>query len=135
MSKMLWIACLLLGASMGYAAPDADHQKIDLVVPIGDAQAGREAFIALSCTSCHAVKGDSELSQPVAAVPVPVLGRSSAKMSPGKIASAIVSPSHVISKEVTSKTEGELSPMADLTEAMTVRQLVDLVAYVRSLDG
>ena len=133
MTKKLWIACLLLGASLVYAAPDADHQKIDLVIPIGDAQAGREAFIALSCTSCHAVEGDSELKEPVAAVPVPVLGPASAKRSPGKIASAIVSPSHVVSKEVASKTEGDLSPMADLTEAMTVRQLVDLVAFVRSL--
>ncbi len=134
MSKKLWIAFLLLGASLVYAAPDADYQKIDLVVPIGDAQAGREAFIALGCPSCHSVEGDSELREPVAAVPVPVLGPAIGKLSPGKIASSIVSPSHVISKEVESKTEGELSPMADLTEAMTVRQLVDLVAYVRSLD-
>ena len=135
MSKTIWIATLLLVASLAHAAPDADHQKIDLVIPAGDAQAGREAFVALSCTSCHAVAGDSELARPVAAVPVPVLGRDQAKMSAGKIASAIVSPSHTVSKEVAAKTEGELSPMSDLSETMTVRQLVDLVAYVRSLDG
>ncbi len=134
MSKKLWILCLLLAASMAHAVPDADHQKIDLVIPAGDPQAGREAFIALSCTSCHAVKGDSKLAQPIAAVPVPMLGSAEGKKSPGKIASSIVSPSHIVSREVAGATEGELSPMSDLTGAMTVRQLVDLVAYVRSLD-
>ncbi len=134
MSKTLWIAILLLAASLAHAAPDADHQKIDLVIPLGDAQAGREAYVALSCTSCHAVQGDAELSKPVASIPVPVLGPEHARMSPGKLASAIVSPSHVVSKEVAAKTEGKLSPMGDFSEAMTVRQLVDLVAFIRSLD-
>ncbi len=134
MSRRLWLLVLLLAASMAYAAPDVDHQKMDLVAPVGDPEAGREAFIALSCTTCHAVQGDRELAQPVAAVPVPVLGPAQGKMSPGKLASAIVSPSHTVSKEVTSRVEGELSPMGDFTEAMTVRQLIDLVAYLRSLD-
>ncbi len=135
MPKKLLIAVLILGAPLAYAAPDAEFDKIDLVVPIGDAEAGREAFIALSCTSCHAVQGESGLAKPVSSAPVPVLGPEHAKMSPGKLASAIVSPSHTVSKEVAKKTEGALSPMADFSEAMTVRQLVDLVAYMRSLDG
>ena len=47
MFKKLWIiACLMLAASVAYAGPDAGYQKFDLVVPIGDPQAGREAFIA-----------------------------------------------------------------------------------------
>ncbi len=134
MSKTIWIVCLLLAASLAHAAPDLDHQKIGLVIPAGDAEAGREAFIALSCTSCHAVAGDSELTPPVAAVPAPMPGREQGKKSAGKIASAIVSPSHTVGKEVAAKTEGDLSPMSDFSESMTVRQLVDLVAYVRSLN-
>ncbi len=135
MSKKLCVLCLLLAASLAHAGPDVDHQKIDLVVPVGDPQAGREAFAALNCTSCHAVQGDRDLAQPVAMVPVPVLGSTHGKMSPGKLASSIVSPSHTVSKEVAVQTEGELSPMGDLTEAMTVRQLIDLVAFLRSLDN
>ncbi len=134
MPKKLLIAALILGASLAYAAPEAEYDKIDLVVPVGDAEAGREAFIALYCTSCHAVEGETGLAKPVSSAPVPVLGPESGKMSPGKLASAIVAPSHTVSKEVAKKTEGKLSPMADFSDTMTVRQLVDLVAYMRSLD-
>ena len=134
MVKKLLIVVLALSASVAYAAPDTEHTKIDLVAPAGDPQAGRQAFVALGCGSCHAVQGDRELSRPVTSAPVPVLGPAHGKLSPGKIASAIVSPSHTVSKEVQAKTEGKLSPMADFSASMTVRQLVDVVAYVRSLD-
>ncbi len=132
MLKKLLIAALILGAPVVYAAPEPEFDKIDLVVPIGDAEAGRAAFIELSCTSCHAVQGETGMAKPVAAVPV--LGPSHGKLSPGKLASAIVAPSHTVSKEVDKKTEGKLSPMADFSDTMTVRQLVDLVAYLRTLD-
>ncbi len=135
MPKKLLIAALILGASLAYAAPEAEYDKIDLAVPIGDAAAGREAFVALYCTSCHAVEGESGMAEPVASqMPVPMLGPDHGKMSRGKLASAIVAPSHTVSKEVAKKTEGKLSPMADFSETMTVRQLVDLVAYLRTLD-
>lgn len=38
-----------------------------------------------------------------------------------------------ISKEVRPRLEGVLSPMGDFSRVMTVRQLVDLHAYVRSI--
>lgn len=56
------------------------------------------------------------------------------KRRAGKLASAIVSPSHKVGEAVKVAMEGELSPMADFSEAMTVSQLVDLVAFIRSLD-
>ena len=134
MSRTLLFTILILSASVAWAGPEADFEKVSFVLPNGDPEAGREAFVALSCTTCHAVDGDPELPRPVAVVPVPVLGPAHGKIGPGKIASSIVAPSHTISEEVRKNTEGELSPMGDLTESMTVRQLIDLVAYVRSLD-
>ena len=133
MSNRILTAVSILGAVLASVAAAGEYEKIDLLAPRGDPAAGREAFVALSCTSCHAVQGDLELKRPVASMPVPVLGPDLAKLSPGKLASAMVSPSHTISKEVQEATAGELSPMGDLTESMTVRQLVDLVAYLRSL--
>jgi mono/diheme cytochrome c family protein len=117
------------------ATGDDGWQKMTLTLPQGDVAAGREAFAALMCTTCHAVAGESELPQPVAQVPVPVLGPAQAKQSPSKLASSIVSPSHKVSDEVLMKTWGELSPMGDFSETMTVRQLVDLVAYLRSVEA
>jgi hypothetical protein len=49
---------------------------------------------------------------------------------------SIMTPSHAIStnisEEVRTRLEGVLSPMGDFSRVMTVRQLVDLHAYVRS---
>ena len=127
------LAVALLALSLAVAAAEDGYQKISLTLPEGDAAAGRQAFLDLMCTSCHAVEGDRELPKPVAQVPVPVLGSRHGKMAPGKLASAMVSPSHRVSEEVLMKTYSELSPMGDFSEAMTVRQLVDLVAYISSL--
>ena len=54
----------------------------------------------------------------------------------GYLTTAIVSPSHQISlrasPEVRARLEGALSPMGDFSSTMTVRQLVDIHAYLRS---
>jgi hypothetical protein len=126
---------VVLAFSLAAAAAEGDYQKMTLKLPEGDAAAGREAFIRLMCTSCHAVQGETGLPQPVVQIPVPVLGPRHAQRTPGKLATAIVSPSHEVSDEVLMKTWSELSPMGDFSEAITVRQLVDLVAYVRSLES
>jgi len=129
------LAIAVLLSLLTAASAAEDTQKLDLTVAAGDPEAGREAFLALMCTSCHAVAGEAEFPAPKTRGPVPVLGPEQAKLKPGKIATSIVSPSHKVSKEVSHQMEGELSPMGDFSEAMTVRQLIDLVAYVRSLGG
>lgn len=50
-------------------------------------------------------------------------------------ASSIVAPSHEIGPEARKMMEGELSPMGDFSDAMSVRQLIDLVAYLDSLEA
>lgn len=138
LKKWLPVVCLLLGVQAAYGAAGADeYEKIDLVVSKGDPQAGRQAFLDLGCPSCHYVEGlagDQKLPAPKVTTPVPTLGPRQAKMSPGKLASAMIAPSHLVSEVVKVGMEGELSPMPDLTETMTVRQMADLVAFVRSLD-
>ena len=136
MAKRILLATLIAAACLATAlttTAEDSYQKINLTVPEGDAAAGREAFVELMCTSCHAVQGETDFPKPVAQVPVPVLGPEHGKLAPGKLASAMVSPSHKVSDEVLMKTFSELSPMGDFSDAMTVRQLVDLVAYVQSL--
>ena len=46
---------------------------------------------------------------------------------------AIYSPSHEIRATVRGSHEEGRSPMPDFTRTVTVRQFVDLIAYVRSL--
>lgn len=103
------------------------------IFPAGDAQAGREAFARLHCYACHEVAGDDEMPPTVAAEPGPELGPAQAAKPQGELVSAIVTPSHSIVEDREEFVEGELSRMGDFTEVMTVRELVDLVAYLRSL--
>ena len=103
-------------------------------LPQGDAAAGKKAFANLKCTACHWVQNEADLNVPAAEKPGPLLGPKQAGYSPGWIANSIVSPSHTIAWDSNGEAENsELSRMGDFKDTMTVRQLIDLVAYVRSL--
>ena len=52
-----------------------------------------------------------------------------------KSLTAIIVPSHNIPADLQAATEDDLSPMGDYTEVMTVRQLADVVAYLRTAGG
>lgn len=107
-----------------------------LYVPKGNPEAGRKAFQDMKCTACHWVANDAELSQggPVADKPGPLLGPKQAAFSRGWLADSIIAPSHTIAPHSNGVSDqSELSRMGDFTETMTVRQLIDIVAYLRSL--
>ena len=105
----------------------------DLVLPAGDSVRGREAFIALRCSACHRVQG-ATLPAPVASPPVPItLGAAPSSYTDARLVTAIIAPSHAIARPEHGEsvaTEG-LSRMGDFTSVMTVRQLVDIVAFLR----
>jgi hypothetical protein len=104
-----------------------------LYLPDGDPTMGRSAFVEMRCYVCHAVVGDT-FPEPHATPPVPVaLGRNVGMMSRGAITEAIIAPSHRIPEGIESVRRGELSRMGDYSEAMTVRQLIDIVAYLETL--
>jgi mono/diheme cytochrome c family protein len=113
------------------AAETAD--MVTLKLPKGDPDKGREAFVALSCSACHRVAGEQGMPEPVSAAPGPTLGRYHGRQTASRLAMSIFSPSHEISAPLREPREDDLSPMPDFSEAMTVRQFMDLVAYVSSL--
>jgi mono/diheme cytochrome c family protein len=105
----------------------------DLVLPAGDPVRGREAFIALRCHACHRVQA-ATLPPPVASPPVPItLGAAPSAYTNERLVTAIIAPSHSIARPEygESVAEGGLSRMGDFTSVMTVRQLVDIVAFLR----
>ena len=112
--------------------PELD--RVEMTLPRGDAEAGREAFVELRCTACHTVSGATDLPAPISTSPGPELGPDLGPQPLGLLATAIVTPSHAMSvrtgQETRAQVEGALSPMADYADAMTVRQLVDLLAYL-----
>ena len=131
-----FILILFLGW-MGYLFADRDNNMVPadgFFLPKGNAEAGRQAFLHMKCSSCHWVANDMQVPDPVTAKAGPMLGPKQAAYAPGWIANSIVSPSHTIARGSEGKAEGgELSRMADFTQTMTVRELIDLVAYIQSL--
>jgi len=107
-----------------------DYAATMLMLPEGQPEAGREAFISLGCAACHAVAWDRELPAPASTVPAPELGLDVAKLGPGGLATSVVAPSHQVAERYRTPTGGKRSPMTDYSGIMTVRQLADIVAYL-----
>lgn len=108
----------------------SDYTATMLLLPEGQPEAGRDAFVSLGCTSCHAVAWDNELPAPVSASPGPELGLDVAKLGPGGLATSVVAPSHQIAEKYRSSIDRSRSPMTDYSAVMTIRQLADIVAYL-----
>jgi hypothetical protein len=76
------------------------------------------------------------MPRPVAepAVPVRLGGVVPAYRTDGDLVTAIINPSHRITgrRDEAAVTSGGLSRMGDFSETMTVRQLVDVVAFLQS---
>ena len=103
-------------------------------LPDGDPEQGREAFVALECNSCHTIKS---MTLPVAASPGPVTielgGDVRHVKSYGELVTSVINPSHVIARKYSKPEvapEGE-SLMRIYNDVMTVRQLIDLVAFLQ----
>lgn len=104
-------------------------------LPEGKAEAGRQAFIDLSCYQCHTISG--EQLPPVAASqrsPGPDLTGMGAHHPAAYFAEAILQPNKIILIGPGYTDADGLSIMPDnYADLLTVRQLLDLVAYLRSL--
>jgi mono/diheme cytochrome c family protein len=113
-------------------APEQDFQPRPNYLTMGNAVAGRTAFLELKCNTCHAVAGE-RLNGRAPGRGGPGLGTAEALQSPDEIARSIAAPGHAISDEAGPWRENGKSRMPDYAQVMTVRQLMDLVAYIRSL--
>jgi hypothetical protein len=117
-------------------ALETDRQSAHgFVLPDGDADRGREAFVALRCSSCHEVSGlERDLPAPVA---TPVSGEKLGGLAmreptDGELVSSIVNPSHQLyprgRRRADQKREG--SRMGNLNASMSVQDLIDMVAFL-----
>ena len=123
-------ACLGLLVLLAAAAVAlAESETVKLELPKGDPEAGRAAFVSLGCNSCHRVQGEDD--SPVSANPGPTLGHYQGQQQSARLGMSIFAPSHEITGTVRGS-EDELSPMPDFTNAMTVRQFLDIIAYLQS---
>jgi hypothetical protein len=98
----------------------------------GDPERGKAAFVELGCHQCHPVagvalpppSGDSKTSLGLG-------GRVHELRTDGYLVTSVIHPSHKIRRYPGAGSSDE-SPMPDYTDQMTVRQLVDVVAFLQS---
>lgn len=106
------------------------------LMPPGDAAAGRAAFIAMKCFTCHEIKGEEfpQADKKPADVGPELTGMG--QHHPVEyFAESIVNPNRVILEGAGYTSADGSSKMPDYADTMTVRQLIDIVAYVGSLRG
>ena len=132
---LMLLATLFCQTAFAEINRDKDMEPANgFFLPQGDAISGKKAFEDLRCNSCHWVQNEISLSAPVADKAGPMLGVKQAGYASGWIANSIVSPSHTIAYGSNGQAEGsDLSRMGDFTETMTVRQMINIVAYIKSL--
>lgn len=131
-------AALLAGAVLAACAREAPPPAGGISLPEGDADRGRETYRELHCYTCHAVEGEEFPPQGASPPTGVVLGETwDRRLSDDELVTAIINPSHEIAPEyekarVTSL--GDTSRMGNYADIMTVRQLVDLVAFLREVN-
>jgi mono/diheme cytochrome c family protein len=103
-------------------------------LPSGDAVEGRRVFVALECYACHEVNG--EHFPPNARTPRgpgPALTGMGAHHPAEYFAESILSPNRVIILGGGYTGVDGLSKMPSYSDSLTVKQLIDIVAYLTSL--
>jgi len=103
-------------------------------LPAGDAARGRRVFAELECYKCHAIAGENF---PAAGTDPKNVGPALTGMGPHHpaeyFAESVLNPNAVIVKGPGYTSADGRSIMPGYAESLTVTQLIDLVAYLRSL--
>lgn len=126
---------LLLVTALAACSEDPTPVK-GFVLPEGDVEQGKAAFLALGCAQCHTV-ADSDIEQPENAdFQVRLGGRLIHIEHYGDLLTSIVNPSHRVAPQMqlqeADSEEEPVSPMPDFTGTMTVAQLIDVVEFLNS---
>jgi mono/diheme cytochrome c family protein len=105
-------------------------------MPTGSVPEGRQVFRTMECFACHAVRGeDFPRAVRTRESAGPELTSMGAHHPPEYFAESIVNPNRVIVLGPGYTGPDGLSTMPSYAESMTLQQLVDVVAYLRSLTG
>ena len=101
-------------------------EVVHAAVRAGDASAGRDAFVDLKCSRCHRVQGDEKIRRDDCIPVGPELKYTGA--SEQEVAAAIVARTPVGDRWVAADESG----MSGSTARMTMKQVADIVEYLRA---
>ncbi|HYB74940.1 MAG TPA: c-type cytochrome [Candidatus Sulfotelmatobacter sp.] len=120
-----------------HEAPGGVPRGWKFAIPPGNVQAGRAAFVKFECFKCHAVRGEHfpAVSKTATDVGPDLTGMGGGMHPPEYFAQSIIDPNAVILDEPGYTGPDGRSRMPDYSESMSVRELIDVVAYLESLKG
>ena len=107
-------------------------QEWQFALPQGDPRRGREVFMKFECYSCHQVLGE-KFPQPGGDAIGPELSQMASMHPLEYFAESIMNPSAVIEDRY--RAADGRSKMPSFNDIMTVEELIDLVAFLKSLGG
>lgn len=100
--------------------------------PSGDAARGREVFARLECHTCHAVAGEKF---PRPSKIGPALSDVGHHHPAGYLLESVINPNAVIVEAPGYTGPDGRSIMPDYRDSLSTRELIDLIAYLKSLGG
>ena len=126
----------VLALSMGLVGCESQSQGF--VLPPGDVEKGKAAFVGLGCGSCHVLQGVFKKLLPEEGgdevIEVVLGGPVSRVKTYGDLVTSIINPSHRLSRgthEDTVNPDGT-SKMPYYNDVMSVQELVDLTTLLQS---
>jgi mono/diheme cytochrome c family protein len=127
---------LVLVAGVSILACNASRKSsAGFRLPDGDPERGRAVFAEMRCHTCHRIAG-ADFPAPTADPPVPVVlgGEVSYAKTDGDLVTSIINPSHKVVPGLRREQvmRGDASRMPSYGDLMTVRQMIDLVAFLQS---
>ena len=130
------IACLLV---MLVACGNKEKKMAKgFVLPSGDNEKGKQAFIELKCHRCHTVAGEllPENVDP-SMVKLHLGGEVYRVKTYGQLVTSVINPNHNLSKDYLAgmdkeQRQGAQSPMPSMVDQMTVQQMIDIVSFLNS---
>jgi len=126
-------AIAMLGASL--ACEVGPKSGLGLRLPEGDIAKGKTAFAEIGCPECHSIQG-LDIPRPDRNPEITVIlgGHVRHVETYGELVTSIINPTHEISRRAP-RVDGKLpaeTPMENYNDAMTVTQLIDVVAFLQS---
>jgi len=116
-------------AAPGHGAPPGWQ----FTLPKGDPARGREAFVKFECYACHEVRGEMFPAPTEKGKVGPELSMMGPLHEPDYFVESIVNPSRLIEKGKGYEAPDGSSKMPSYNDSMSVQELIDLAAYLKSL--
>ena len=133
------MTALLLAGVLGLKGCTQESDGFSL--PEGDRSSGMQAFTKLGCNGCHSVADIAyspvsvqieRLGQEVSTtVNVPLGGQTTRYRTQGDLVASVINPDHKMSRRYDRSAATTDSPMVSSNTAMTVQELIDLVAFLQ----